>query len=332
MLYEDMQLFMHAFPDADEGELWEQCCNTVLEYEESMQVWEEIEDTRELDSSGTDSEEEDELTGEDLLRDLDKATVAISSPVASKARLSCIDWPKRVLPQSILVSSIAAEIKSNTDRTDWDENCYKECSKLLQHEAGRIKDISEDQGTEEIPVLVDLEVQHWIAEALEGATHASELVGDRITRIGVQCTSRDGKRSQNKSSYPSPAAKRVKQAVLDAATADPLSDSQLERVVRLALGKKVPVAVEAGKAVVACAAAAKAGGDDAPLTPGAASEFARIHQPKRRLETKDESENRSPEPTGAGESPLAACKTQSAPPERRQVAAQVPPTEPTASP
>jgi hypothetical protein len=41
---------------------------------------------------------------------------------------------------------------------------------------------------EEILVLVDLEVQHWIAEALETAAHALELVGDRITQISVQCT------------------------------------------------------------------------------------------------------------------------------------------------
>ncbi len=331
MLDEDMQLFMHAFPDADEGELREQCCNTVLEYEESMQVWEEMKDTGELDSSATDSEQEDELTSEDLLRDLDKTTRTISPPVASKVSSSCIDWPKRVLRQTILVSSIAAEIELNIDRTDWDENCYKECSKLLQQEAGRIKDISEDRGTGEIPVLVDLEVQHWIAEALEGATHASELVGDRITQISVQCTSRDGKRSQNESSNPSPAAKRAT-GCAGRPTADPLSDSQLERVVRLALGKRVPVAVEASKAVVAYAAAAKASSNDAPRTPRAASEFARIHHPKRRLEPENESENRSPEPTGAGESPQAAGEAQSAPPERRLATAQASPAAPTTPP
>ncbi len=114
-------------------------------------------------------------------------------------------------------------------------------------------------------------MQHWIAEALEGAAHASELVGDWITQIGVQCTSRDGKRSRNESRNPSPAVRRVRQAVLDAAMADPLRDSQLERVVRLALGKRVPITVEANKAVVACAVAAAAGGDEAPRTPGAAS-------------------------------------------------------------
>ncbi len=148
------------FPDADEEELREQCRNTVLKYEESMQVWEEIGDTGELDSSSTDSEEGDELTSEDLLQDLDKAPMAINPPVASKAGSSYVDRSKRILRQTILVSSIAADIESNINRTNWDENCYKECRKLLQHTAERIKDISEDRGTEEIPVLVDLEVQH----------------------------------------------------------------------------------------------------------------------------------------------------------------------------
>ncbi len=109
-----MQLFMYSVPDADEEELREQCRNTVLEYEESMQVWEEIGDTGELDSSSTDSEEGDKLTGEDLLQDLDKAPMAINPPpVASKAGSSYIDRSKRILRQTILVSSIAAEIESH---------------------------------------------------------------------------------------------------------------------------------------------------------------------------------------------------------------------------
>jgi hypothetical protein len=54
-----MQLLMHEFPDAEEGELREQCRNTVQEYKESMQVWEEMKDTGELSTSNTDSEEED---------------------------------------------------------------------------------------------------------------------------------------------------------------------------------------------------------------------------------------------------------------------------------
>ncbi|MFO0005897.1 MAG: hypothetical protein ACK559_32705, partial [bacterium] len=77
----------------------------------------------------------------------------IGPATAPKALPCYIDWPKRVLRQTILVSSIAAEIESNINRTDWDENCYKECRKLLQHTAEQIKDISKDRGTEEIPVL-----------------------------------------------------------------------------------------------------------------------------------------------------------------------------------
>ncbi len=137
-------------------------------------------------------------------------------------------------------------------------------------------------------------MQHWIAEALEGATHASELVEDRITQIGVRCTTLGRKRIQNESGDPSPAARKAWQAVLDAARGDPLSDSQLERVVRLTLGKRAPVGVETNKAVVACVTAAKAGGNDALRTPGAAFKFARIRQPKRRLEPEGEIENRTP--------------------------------------
>ncbi len=108
-----MQLFMHEFPDAKKGELEEQCRNTVLEYKELMRVWEEMKDTGELDSSNTDSEEEDELTGEDLLQVLFKASAAASPILAPKAVLSCINWPERVLRQTILVSGIASEIRSN---------------------------------------------------------------------------------------------------------------------------------------------------------------------------------------------------------------------------
>ncbi len=39
MLDDDIALFMHAFPDADDRELRAQCLSTLLEYEESMQAW-----------------------------------------------------------------------------------------------------------------------------------------------------------------------------------------------------------------------------------------------------------------------------------------------------
>jgi hypothetical protein len=155
MLDDDITLFMHAFPDADDRKLRAQCHSTLLEYEVSMQAWEEARDAGELDSDSTDSEDEGELTGDDLLRDLERSSAVTGPATTLAAQPSYIDWPKRVLRQTILVSSIAAEIESNIDRTDWDENCYKECRKLLQREAGPMEDISKDRRAEEIPVLVD---------------------------------------------------------------------------------------------------------------------------------------------------------------------------------
>ncbi len=70
---------------------------------------------------------------------------------------------------------------------------------------------------EEIQVLVDWEVQPWIAKALEGAKRASNLVRDQITQISVQRAVRDGKRSRNELSDPSSAARKATQALLDAA-------------------------------------------------------------------------------------------------------------------
>jgi hypothetical protein len=124
MLDDNITMFMHAFPDADDRELRAQCHSTLLEYEESMQAWEEVRDAGELDS---DSEDEGELTGDDLLRDLERSSAVTGPATTLAAQPSYIDWPKRVLRQTILVSSIAAEIESNIDRTGWDENCYEEC-------------------------------------------------------------------------------------------------------------------------------------------------------------------------------------------------------------
>ncbi|MFN9903513.1 MAG: hypothetical protein ACK55Z_33015, partial [bacterium] len=71
MLDDDISLFTHAFLDADDGELREHCLSTLLEYEESMQTWEEAKDSGELDSDSSSSEDELELTGRELLLDLD---------------------------------------------------------------------------------------------------------------------------------------------------------------------------------------------------------------------------------------------------------------------
>ncbi len=128
------------------------------------------------------------------------------APVALPSR---IEWPKRVLRQTILVSSIAAEIESNIDRADWDADCYEECWRLLQREAKRMETVSEDRGPEEIPVLVDLEVLHWIAEALEGATHASGLIGDRMAPAGECRPSHCKGESRKEAGSPDPAARRA---------------------------------------------------------------------------------------------------------------------------
>ncbi len=108
-----------------------------------------------------------------------------AGPQAPTARPGHIEWPKRVLRQTILVSSIAAEIESNIDRADWDADCYEECRRLLQRETKQIGAISDDRGPEEIPVLVDFEVQHWIAEALESTTRATGLIIGRVASMGM---------------------------------------------------------------------------------------------------------------------------------------------------
>ncbi len=279
------------FPKAGEEELRIHRRDTVLEYEESMRVWEEMKDTGKLCTSDTDLEEEDELTGEELLRALDKAAAAADPARAPKAESMGIDWPKRVLRQTILVSSIAAEILTDPGRADWDESCYEECRKLLVQETTRMGDIAEDRGTEEIPVLVDWEVQHWVAEALEGAKQASSLVGDRIVKIGAQRAGRDEGEGPDKRGSPSLAAKRARQAVLDATKGDPISHSQLERLVKLALGKMTYPRDRGGKAVVACVSATEGAGSGkaAQARPEAPGEVAPDDQggPKARAEERE---------------------------------------------
>ncbi len=54
---DDISLFMHAFPDADDRELRAHGLSTLLEYEESMRPWEEAKDSGELDSDGSSSED-----------------------------------------------------------------------------------------------------------------------------------------------------------------------------------------------------------------------------------------------------------------------------------
>jgi hypothetical protein len=51
--------------------------------------------------------------------------------------------------------------------------------------------VSDDRGTEEIPVLMELEIQHWVDEALENATRATEHILGRAASTGVRLPSLD---------------------------------------------------------------------------------------------------------------------------------------------
>ncbi len=59
--------------------------STLLEYEESMQAWEETRDSGELDSDSDSSADEDELTGNELLRDLDPPAPCLPADAAPTA-------------------------------------------------------------------------------------------------------------------------------------------------------------------------------------------------------------------------------------------------------
>jgi hypothetical protein len=108
---DDISLFMHACPEADDRELREHCLSTLLEYEESMRAWEEAKDSGELDSDGSSSEDEDELTGIELLRDLDLPAPCPPASTAPVARSGQLEWPKKVLQQTNLVR--ASRLKSS---------------------------------------------------------------------------------------------------------------------------------------------------------------------------------------------------------------------------
>jgi hypothetical protein len=235
MLDDDVSLFTHAFPDADENERRAHCQSTLLEYEESMRAWEEARNSGELDSDSDSSEDEDELTGSELLRDLDPPAPCPPADTIPTARSGRLEWPKKVLEQTNLVSSIAAEIERNTNRADWDAECCEGCQKLLQREVQRMGAISDDRGQEEVSVLTELEVQRWVDEALENAARATKSILEKFASLGVHRPNQDSGEASDFDIADSKAA----QAVMRTVKAYPLTDAQLERVVKLALGKRV---------------------------------------------------------------------------------------------
>jgi len=95
---------------------------------------------------------------------------------------------------------------------------------------------------------------------LENATRATELILGQVASMGMHCPNLD----QQEAGDLYPAASRATQAVMRAVTAYPLSDVQLERIVKLALGKRVPVTpavMVGGNPPQATTATAKPGGD-----------------------------------------------------------------------
>ncbi len=82
---------------------------------------------------------------------------------------------------------------------------------------------------------MELEIQHCIDEALENATRATGRILGGAASMGVRLLSLD----QEEASDFDLAANRAAQAVMRAVTAYPLSDAQLERIVSMALGKRV---------------------------------------------------------------------------------------------
>jgi hypothetical protein len=101
--------------------------------------------------------------------------------------------------------------------------------------------VSDDRGPGEIPVLVELEVQQWVDEALRNAARATERILDRVASMGVRRPDQDCGEASDSDLADSKAA----QVVMRAATAYPLNDMQLERIVKLALGKRVLEAMAA---------------------------------------------------------------------------------------
>jgi hypothetical protein len=306
MLDDDVSLFTHAFPDADDRELRAHCLSILLEYEESMQTWEEAKDSGELDSDSDGSEDENELTGSELLRDLDPPAPCPPADAAPTARSGRLEWPKKVLQQTNLVSSIAAEIELNINRSDWDADCYEGCRKLLQRETQRMGTVSDDRGPEEIPVLVELEVQQWVGEALRNAARATERILDRVASMGVRRPDLNCGEANDFDLADSKAAQTVMRAV----TAYPLNDMQLERIVKLALGKRVLEAT-----------AATAGRDP----PGVTTSVVRTAgSPRTRPEvmSDDESESHCTDSTEPEESPSANRTARSAKPSSGGTAAE----------
>jgi hypothetical protein len=116
-------------------------------------------------------------------------------------------------------------------------------------------------------------------------------VKDWIAKIGAQRADRDGEEGRDEQGGPSPAAKKARQAVLDATRGDSISDSQTYPKFR------------GGEAAEACILAAeKAGSSNAAGgRQRGLREFAPDHRSKRKLDTEREAEDSPPRSIEAGD-------------------------------
>jgi hypothetical protein len=158
---------------------------------------------------------------------------------------------------------------------------------------------------------MELEIQYWIDEALENATRATGRILGRAASTGVRLPSLDQEEASNFDLTASKAA----QAVMRAVTAYPLSDAQLERIVRMTLGKRVIAATTT-----------TAGGNPPPqATTSAVGPAGGQHaEPEAMSEDKDESHGT--DCTGSEGPPLTSSGAQPASP-RSAVAAALMPSE-----
>jgi hypothetical protein len=221
---------------------------------------------------------------------MDPPAPCLPADTIPAARSGRLELPKKVLQQTNLVSSIAAEIELNINRADWGADCYEGCRKLLQRETQRMGTVSDDRGPGEIPVLVELEVQQWVDEALRNAARATERVLDRVASMGVRRLDQDCEEVSDFDLADNKAAQTVMRAV----TAYPLNDMKLERILKLALGKRVLKAT-----------AATAGRDP----PGATTSAVRTidsSQTRPEVMSDDESESHRTDSTEPGELPSAS--------------------------
>jgi hypothetical protein len=150
--------------------------------------------------------------------------------------------------------------------------------------------VSDDRGPEEIPVLVELEVQHWVDEALKNAKRATERILGRVASMGVHHSNLD---CEEAGDFDLTASMAV-QAVMRAVTAYPLNDAQLERTARLALGKRV---LDVSTTVA---------GENPPQVTASAAEPAGGHQAGPKVMSEDKGESNGTDCTGPEGPPLAS--------------------------